>query len=424
MADLTAIVLAAGRSRRMKSDLPKVLHDILGLPLVAHVVHAARAAGAGKVVIVASPDHRDQVCEALQEIDDLEVVVQEEPLGTAHAVLAARPALEGVGGTALVLLGDAPCVSPHSLEALLAGHREKGAWLSVLSGRVPDPTGYGRIVRGPDGELAAIIEDKDADPSIRNHDEINSGTFALELPAVWDVLERIEPNPKSGERYVTDAVELTRQAGHRAVAVQAARPGDVLGINDRAQLAQATAVLRERVVSEHMARGVTIVDPASTFIDVRATIEPDARIEPFVVIGGRSVIQAGAVVGPFAHVRGDTVVGPGARIGNFVEVVRSNIGAGSRALHLSYVGDGTLGDGVNVGAGTVFANYDGERHHPSLVGDGVRLGANTVLIGPTDVGADARTGAGAVVKGSIPAGATAIGVPARVVSAPADEGTT
>ncbi len=402
----------------MHSDVPKVLHDVLGIPLVEHVVRAARAVGASRIALVVAPDHRDAIASAFRGAEDVTLAVQDEPLGTAHAVLAARPVLEGFSGTALVLLGDAPCVSAPSLEALLEAHQGRGATLTVLSGKVPDPRGYGRIVRGPDGELAAIVEEKDGSADVLAGDEINSGTFALELPALWDVLARVQPSAATGERYVTDAVELVRQDGRRAAAVAAAAPEDVLGVNDRRQLARAIEVLRARVLEEHMLRGVTIVDPASTFVDVRAEIEPDARIEPFVVISGRVTIERGARIGPFAHLRGDTAVGPGAAVGSFVEVVRTRLGAGSRALHLSYLGDGTIGDGVNVGAGSVFANYDGELHHRTRVEDGATLGANTVLVAPSVVGRGARTGAGAVVvKREVPAGATFVGVPARALDA-------
>lgn len=416
-----AIVLAAGRSRRMQSTLPKVLHRVLGLPLVEYVVRAARGAGAERVVVVASPDHRDQVAETLAHIPAVQVVVQEDPQGTAHAILAAKPALEGFSGTGLVLLGDAPAISGRSLSALLKAHGERRASLSVLSGIVDDPTGYGRVIRGVHGDLEAIIEEKDAPAEVREVQEINSGVFALELPALWDVLEAVRPSPATGERYATDAIGIALARHLRTHACAAAETADVLGVNDRAQLAAVTAVLRERINLGHMQRGVTIVDPSSTFIDVRAEIEGDARIEPFTVIQGACRIGAGAVVGPFAHLR-EAELGPESRVGNFVEVVRSGIGAQSRALHLSYIGDATLAADVNVGAGTIFANYDGQTHQRSAVGEQASIGANSVLIGPSQLGARARTGAGAVVKGEVAADQTVVGVPARPVNS-LDEGT-
>ncbi len=420
---VAAVVLAAGQSRRMKSDLPKVLHPVLGQPLLAYAIDAARSAGAGRVVVVVRPEHEAAVRDAFANPGgspqgshtqgDVVTAIQHEARGTAHAVMAAREALTGFEGTLLVLLGDAPCVTSRSLEALLREHAQRAAALSVLTGEVPEPRGYGRIVRGPDGDLAGIIEEKDASPQVRALREINSGVMALEAPAIWGTLERIQPSAASGELYLTDAIELTRAAGRRVHAVRAAGPDEVLGVNDRVQLAQVTAVLRRRINEAHMLAGVTIVDPESTFIDARAVIEHDVRIEPFTVVEGACRLERGARVGPFArlraaHLRSEAIVG------NFVEVARTEVGRGTRALHLSFLGDGALGADVNVGAGTIFANWDGARHHRTVVGEGASLGAGTVVVAPASIGAGARTGAGAVVaKGEVAAAATVVGVPAR-----------
>jgi bifunctional UDP-N-acetylglucosamine pyrophosphorylase/glucosamine-1-phosphate N-acetyltransferase len=353
---------------------------------------------------------------ALSHHEQVTIAVQTEPKGTAHAVLAAKSALEGFEGTGLILLGDAPCLSGASLRTLLEQHSERGAQLSLLSGRVADPTGYGRVVRGVDGELAKIVEEKDADETVRSLDEINSGIFALELPVSWEVLEKIQPSAKTGELYVTEAIELTKIAGARAQAVIAASTGEVLGVNDRRQLAQVTGILRERINAEHMRAGVTLVDPSSAFIDARAILERDVRLEPFVVIGGPCVIKSGAVLGPFAHVRGGSTVDTGSRVGNFVEVVRTTLGKDCKALHLSYLGDGVVGDGANLGAGTVFANWDGSQHHKTTIGAHASIGANTTIVAPAEIGEGAKTGAGAViVKTQVPAGATFVGVPAQGV---------
>lgn len=407
-----AIVLAAGRSRRMRSNLPKVLHPILGLPLVEYVVRMAIKVGAERVVVVASPEHRDQVAETLSHLPQVEVVIQDPPLGTAHAILAAKEALADFSGTGMVLLGDAPGISQRSLNALLKMHRERNAALSVLSGEVANPTGYGRVVRGVHGDVEAIIEEKDAPPEVREVREINSGTFALELPKIWEVLEGVQPSAATGERYATEAIGVARSRGLRTIACNVADEADILGVNDRKQLAAATAVLRERILERHMSAGVTIVDPSSTFIDVRATLEGDVRIEPFTVIEGPCHVGAGSVIGPFAHLR-DSTLGEQVRVGNFVEVVRSEVGAKTRALHLSYLGDAELGQDVNVGAGTIFANYDGQAHQASRVADGASLGANTVVVGPSRIGSGAKTGAGAVVKGEVSSEAVVVGVPAR-----------
>ncbi|MEZ6183611.1 MAG: NTP transferase domain-containing protein [Planctomycetota bacterium] len=416
---LAAIVLAAGRSRRMQSDLPKVLHRALGPTLVEHVVRAAAEVGATRQVVVASPEHQDAIARELAPWAasagvELDVVVQAEPKGTAHAVQAAEAALRGFEGRALVLMGDVPCISADSLQALLDGHQ---GGVTLLSGQVEDPYAYGRVVRDPDGALAAIVEEKDADEATRAIREINVGNYVFALPQAFTWLSQVTPSPQTGELYLTQVIELARAAGAPTVAVDAARPEDMLGVNTRVQLAEATAALRERTNRGHMLNGVTIVDPATAWIDVRASIGRDARIEPCVVIQGACRIEAGAVVGPFAHVRGESVIGAEARVGNFVEVVRSEVGPRARALHLTYVGDATLGAEANLGAGTVFANYDGERHHASRVGEGASLGANTVVVGPSTVEAGARTGAGAVVaKAVVPAGETWVGVPASAIS--------
>lgn len=413
-APTAAIILAAGRSRRMNSDVPKVLHDVLGLPLVEYVVRAALAVGAERVVLVANPSNEEALREALSHHQQVTIAVQTEPKGTAHAVLAAKSALEGFVGTGLILLGDAPCLSEASLRTLLEQHSERDAQLSLLSGRAADPTGYGRVVRGMDGELAKIVEEKDADETVRSLNEINSGIFALELPVSWEVLEKIQPSLTTGELYVTEAIELTKIAGARAQAVIAASTGEVLGVNDRRQLAEVTAILRDRINAEHMRAGVTLVDPSSAFIDARAILERDVRLEPFVVIGGPCVIKSGAVLGPFAHIRGGSTVDSGSRVGNFVEVVRTTLGKDCNALHLSYLGDGVVGDGANVGAGTVFANWDGVQHHQTTIGARASLGANTTIVAPAEVGEGAKTGAGAVVvRAQVPAGATFVGVPAQ-----------
>jgi bifunctional UDP-N-acetylglucosamine pyrophosphorylase / glucosamine-1-phosphate N-acetyltransferase len=408
------VVLAAGQSKRMRSDVPKVLHTVLGQALLAYPVHAARSAGATRTVLVVRPEHERQVRDAFAAEDDVLTAVQAEARGTAHAVLAAKERLAGVEGTLLVLLGDAPCVTTRSIEALLREHAERGAGLSVLTGEVPEPKGYGRIVRGPDGDLAAIVEEKDASAHVRAVREINSGVMALELPAAWAILEKVQPSAASGELYLTDAIQLMRSAGRRVHAVRAAGPEEVLGVNDRVQLAQVTAILRRRINEAHMQNGVTIVDPESAFIDARATIEHDVRIEPFTVIEGACRLERGARVGPFARLRAAHLQ-PDSTIGNFVEVVRTDVGKKSRALHHAYLGDGAVGPDVNVGAGTIFANWDGQAHHRTTVGEGASLGAGTVIVAPARIGAFARTGAGAVVKGEVPAGATYVGVPARLL---------
>ncbi len=424
MSERAAIVLAAGKSKRMNSALPKVLHPVLGVPLFVYVLEAAVAAGVRRIVLVANPDNKDALRKATEEWAaerklrsgaDVrwDVAVQETPKGTADAVLSARSALEGFTGTGIVLCGDAPCVSPSSLEALLKQHRERSADLSVLSGDVADPLGYGRIVRGPDGDLSSIVEEKDATPERKAIKEINSGIIALELPRLWHTLQAVQPSKASGELYLTEAVTVARNEKKRTVAVRAGVFEDVLGVNDRVQLAQVTAIIKRRVNEAVMRSGVTLVDPESTWIDPRARIGRDTTILPGVVIDGPCVIGEGVRIGPFAHVRGGSTLGDGGAVGNFVEVVRSQWGDKSRALHLAYVGDATVGEDTNIGAGAITANYDGKNRQTSKIGSRVSLGSGTVLVAPVGVGDGARTGAGAVVTKDVPPGETWAGVPAR-----------
>jgi bifunctional UDP-N-acetylglucosamine pyrophosphorylase/glucosamine-1-phosphate N-acetyltransferase len=423
MTELAAIVLAAGKSKRMNSALPKVLHPVLGLPLFAYTLEAAVEAGIRRLVLIASPDHRELLEQAVATWSEerpeaegvrVDVAVQETPRGTADAVLAARRRLEGFTGTAVVLCGDAPCVSPGSIEALLREHRARVSDLSVLSAEVNDPRGYGRIVRGPDGDLAAIVEEKDATPEGRAIKEINSGILAFEMPRMWETLERVKPSRETGELYLTDAVTLAKVERRKAIAVHAAVWTDVLGVNDRAQLAEATSVLRDRINLGHMKAGVTIVDPKSAFIDPRARIGRDSTVYPYVLIEGPCEIGSGARIGPFAYIRGGSRVGDKAVVGSYVEVVRSDLGEAAKAPHLTYVGDATIGPSANLGAGTVFANFDGEAKHATKVGANAFVGSGTVLVAPCDVGERARTGAGAiVVRANVPAGETWVGVPAK-----------
>lgn len=424
MPEIAAIVLAAGRSKRMNSALPKVLHPVLGVPLFVYVLEAAFEAGVRRIVLVANPDNKDALRAACDEWShersarssaevSWDVAVQETPRGTADAVLAARHHLEGFTGTGLVLCGDAPCVSPSSLQALLKEHQERKADLSVLSGEVANPHGYGRIVRGVDGDLAAIVEEKDATPERRAIKEINSGIIALELPRLWATLQAIQPSKASGELYLTEGVTVARNEKKRAAAVRAGVLEDVLGVNDRVQLAEVTQILKRRVNARFMREGVTIVDPESAWIDPRARIGRDTTILPGVVIEGPCVLGENMRVGPFAHIRGGSTFGNGGAVGNFVEVVRSRWGDKARALHLAYVGDATVGDDTNVGAGTITANFDGAKRQPSRVGSKVSLGSGTILVAPVEVADGARTGAGAVVTHDVPRNETWAGVPAR-----------
>lgn len=418
MTERCAVVLAGGESRRMKSRLSKVLHPILGVTVIEHVLLSASEAGIDRVVIVANPSNRAPLTELTQGLtrlgavrSRLEVVVQPRALGTANAVEAALPRLPE-RGAAVVLCGDAPLIRPATLSGFLEAHAASGSAVGVLSGLVDDPAGYGRIVRDGEGRFSGIVEEAEADDDARAIREINSGCIAFEIGALRTLLPAIPASAK-GEFYLTAAIELALERGLDARAYAKVEAEEILGINTRAQLAAATAVLRRRVVAGHMEAGVSFVDPGSAFIDRRARIGADTVIEPWVVIEGPVEVGEGCRLGPFLRLRGGGTVAEGTRLGNFVEVVRSQVGAGSQVLHHAYLGDTTLGRGVNIGAGSVFANWDGERKQAGRVGDGAFVGSGTVVVQPAELGARARTGAGAVVTRSIPAGETWVGVPAR-----------
>jgi bifunctional UDP-N-acetylglucosamine pyrophosphorylase/glucosamine-1-phosphate N-acetyltransferase len=342
-------------------------------------------------------------------------VLQDPPSGTGHAVLCARQALEGVTGTLLVLNGDTPLVPPELLAELLAEHERKGAAVSVVSTLLDEPGGYGRMVRDEQGELAAITEAADATPDELEITEVNAGVWALSLPAAWDLLAGVGRDNAQGEVYLTDLVATARAAGLTVGSLCWDDPEDLLGFNDHLDLALVRAVLRERILTGHLSRGVEVVDPETTYIDATVDIAPGARVLPCTMIEGRTRLATGSEAGPFAHLRDGTVLEAGAEIGNFTETKQTTVGAHSKAKHLTYLGDTVVGARTNIGAGTITANYDGKHKHPTRIGDDAFIGSGTVLVAPADVADGGVTGAGAVVTRSsaIGPGETWVGVPAR-----------
>jgi bifunctional UDP-N-acetylglucosamine pyrophosphorylase / glucosamine-1-phosphate N-acetyltransferase len=431
--------MAAGEGTRMRSSLPKVLHPVCGRPMVAWPILAAREAGAGRIATIVSPD-RD-IVSGLP--DKVQVVTQPEPDGTGGAIRAALPLIREFE-TVLVLSGDHPLVSTETIAELLATHEETGAAATVMTAVLDDPGSYGRIVRDESGDLARIVEAKapgDATAEELAIREVNAGTYAFAAAPLADALERIGNDNAQGEYYLGDVLPLIREAGLR-VAVHAAPDTTVmLGVNTRAELALAEAEARRRILEAHMLAGVTIVDPASTWVDAGVKIAADTRIEPGTSLRGGTEVGAGCVVGPlttlidttlgdevdvphsylvecqvrdgcnvgpFAYLRPAAVLEPGAKAGAFVEVKNSRIGKGAKVPHLAYVGDAEIGAGSNLGAGTITANYDGFRKHRTVIGENARIGVDTMLIAPVEVGDSAYTGAGAVIKGDVPDGALAV----------------
>ena len=441
------IILAAGRGTRMRSDRPKVLHRLAGLPLVEHVVRAAdrlRPARTGLVV-----GHRAARVEAaLAHRPSLAYARQDEQRGTGHALLQAEPLFAGLAGTLVVLSGDVPLIRPDTLARLVRTHEAAGAALTVLTAAVPRPYGYGRIVRA-DGRLARIVEERDASASQRKLKEINSGVYALDLAPLFDAIREIPPAWATNEIYLPDLVRIYRGRGLPVETAGVADPEEVRGINSQTELAEVKRIVRQTRNEELMAAGVTIEDPATTWVDMDVAVGPDTVIHPGVFLQGRTRVGArcelhpgarivdstlgddvtvldhclvqgaaladGARVGPFAHLRPGAAVGEGAKVGNFVEMKKSSLGRGSKANHLSYLGDATIGDGVNVGGGTVTCNYDGKRKHPTTIGDRVFIGSGAQLVAPVTLGDDAYVGAGSCVTDDVPAGALAVARGRQVV---------
>ncbi len=406
-----AVVLAAGMGVRMKSGCAKMLHSLLGRPVLEHVLRSLRAAGVLDIVVVVG--HQAEAVKAAAA--GCRFVEQKERKGTGHALASAGAALEGFSGDLFVLAGDAPLVGADTLLRMLREHHDAGRDATFLSARLGDPSGYGRVVRdAATGKFLRFVEEADATPEEKGLLECNSGDYVFSAPAVLEALREVRPENRKGELYLTDALAVLASRGRPVDACRASDPEEILGINSRRDLARAVAFLRRRILEFHMDAGVTVVDPTTTFIEDGVLVGADTVIHPFTVIRHGAVVGAACSVGPFAHLGPGTTLEDGVEIGNFVEVKRSRVGARSKAKHLAYLGDATLGVGVNIGAGTITANYDGVRKHPTVIDDGVHTGSNTVLVAPVRQGKGARTGAGAVVRrGEVPPGKTVAGVPAR-----------
>lgn len=442
--DLAVVILAAGQGTRMKSATPKVLHPIAGVPLVGHVLATAEALGAAHLVAVVRHD-REKVAAAITAQSPAVIIAdQDEMPGTGRAVEIAIERLpEGFAGQVVVLSADVPLLDAASLHALVESHRFAGNALTLLSTTLDDPTGNGRILRDQDGVFQSIVEQKDGTPEQLAVREINAGVYVFEAMILREVLAAIGTDNAQQEKYLTDAAAGIRAAGGAIDAVPVADRWLVAGINDRVQLGAAARELNARIVRGWQVAGVTVQDPASTWIDLSARLDEDVEILPGTQLKGAtvigrgakigpdttlvdcevgegatvkrtdatlSVIGAGASVGPFAYLRPNSVLGDGGKIGTFVETKNSQIGAGSKIPHLSYVGDTTVGEKSNVGAGTITANYDGLNKHRTIIGSHARTGSHNVFVAPVRIGDGAYTGAGTIVRKDVPAGALAITV--------------
>jgi bifunctional UDP-N-acetylglucosamine pyrophosphorylase/glucosamine-1-phosphate N-acetyltransferase len=418
--------MAGGLGTRMKSAVPKHFHPILGRRMVDWIVAAGRDAGADPLVVVASPATR-----AAFEESGVLVAVQEEPRGTGDAVRSARATLEGYDGDILVLSGDTPMLTSQLLLELLETHRREGAAATVLSALPPDPRLYGRVVRGADGAVTKIVEGTDADDEERKIREINSSIYVFRSTALWRALEQLEPKNVQGELYLTDAIEIVVRDGGRVGAHVAADHRETDGVNTRVELAQAAAVLRDRINEAHMLAGVTIVDPQSTWIEPTVRLEPDVTVQPFTILRGSTRVATGAeigantvavdtsiganaTVGPFCYLRPGTVLGESSKAGTYVEIKNSRIGDRTKVPHLSYIGDAEIGDDTNIGAGAITANFPHKPGRPkgrTTIGSNVRTGIHNGFVAPLVIGDGAWIAAGSVITKDVPADALAFARP-------------
>ncbi|MEU6174274.1 bifunctional UDP-N-acetylglucosamine diphosphorylase/glucosamine-1-phosphate N-acetyltransferase GlmU [Streptantibioticus parmotrematis] len=439
------VVLAAGEGTRMKSATPKVLHEICGRSLVGHVAAAARELDPEHLVVVVG-HAREQVVAHLAETDPAaRTAVQAEQNGTGHAVRTALDALAADGvaldGTVVITCGDTPLLTSATLRELAGAHERDGNAVTVLTAEVPDATGYGRIVREADGSVAGIVEQKDADAAQRAIREINSGVFAFDAKLLAEALSKITTDNAQGEEYLTDTLAILRGAGHRVGASLAADHSEVVGINNRVQLAEARRMLNDRLLRDAMLAGTTVVDPATTWVDVTVEFEPDTVVHPGTQLRGATRLAAGAQVGPnstltdtevgegakvsftvaegaligpeasvgpYAYLRPGTRMARGSKAGTYVEMKNASIGEGTKVPHLSYVGDATIGEHTNIGAASVFVNYDGEHKHHTTVGSYCKTGADNMFVAPVTVGDGVYTAAGSVIIKDVPSGALAV----------------
>lgn len=412
---LAVVILAAGKGTRMNSELPKALHKVCGRPMLEFLIDAAEALRPQKVVVVAGFGF-ERVREAFES--RCRIVRQKELLGSGHAVHQAAGELKNFRGSVMVLYCDTPLLSGDTLRKILNEHRSQETLGTLLSVELKDPTSYGRVKKDEAGRVIRIVEELDASALEKAIPEINVGAYVFDGPALFQALEKVPRNPVKKEYYLTDAIEILAREGP-VTAVRSMDQFETSGINTRRQLAWAEGVMQEKILNRWIDSGVSIRDPRTTVIDAGVAIGAGTEILPHTVIEAKCVIGKKCVIGPFARLRGASRVADGAVIGNFVEIVRSSIGRGTQVKHLSYIGDASVGASVNVGAGTITANYDGQKKHRTVIKDGAQIGSGTVLIAPVTVGRGAKTAAGAVVtKGkNVPDRKTVAGVPARVLDA-------
>ena len=434
MNKITAVILAAGMGTRMKSELVKVLHPVAGVPMLLYPLKAAQEIGCSRIVMVVG--HQKDKVEEVVKNENVFFAYQEEPLGSGHAVMAAENCFEDFEGDVLILCGDVPLINPRTLESFIRLHEKNSCAASVLSIVIDNPFGYGRIVRDSKGCFTGIVEEKDATDEQRKISEINTGIYCCKASFLFEALKNVKTDNKQGEYYLPDIISIAVGSEQRVQAIETDDPLEVKGVNDRVDLSEVEKEMRQRINLSHMKEGVTIIDPLSTIIDAEVKIGRDTVVYPNNTIKGKSSIGSGSIVepnsvitdsvignsvhikpscviqeasvsdnaavGPFAHLRPQANVGEDARVGNYVEIKKSTIGKGSKVSHLTYIGDSIVGESVNVGAGTITCNYDGENKHQTIIEDGVFIGSNTALVAPVRIGKNALIGAGSTITKDVP----------------------
>ena len=432
MSELVAVILAAGKGTRMKSKLPKVLHKIGGKPMLQHVLDAADAAGAARKVVVVG--HEAELVEAMVG-EQAQMALQAEQLGTGHAVMQTEAVLKDFCGTVMIICGDTPLLEAAELKKFYEGHVASQAAATVLTAFMDDPAGYGRIIRDADGNVLGIVEEKDAVLEQKAIKEINTGIYCVEAPLLFEVLAILTCDNAQGEYYLTDVLAKLNAMGKKVGGVATADSDMIMGINSRRQMAEAENIMRQRILNKLMDDGVTIMDPASTFIEKGVEIGQDTVIYPYTWLEGTTKIgedcqigpnvrltnvrigntaelqfvyghdcevQDNVVIGPYVHLRPYTVIGDNVKIGNFVEVKNSHVGTGSKLPHLSYIGDSDIGSSVNIGCGCITVNYDGKKKHRTIIEDNAFVGCNSNMVAPVTIGAGAYIGAGSTITKDVP----------------------